>query len=110
MKRYQAHGFGNVRVIGDGSERDLSPRFDLRRHSTTGFAWGYGGSGPAQLALAILADALRDDARALAVYQDFKFGVIAGVSRDEPLDLSEADVLAAVETLEAAAARARSEA
>lgn len=36
--------------------RDLDPRLDLRNHSPTGFAWGYGGSGPAQLALAILAD------------------------------------------------------
>ena len=27
----------------------LDPRFDLAMHSPTGFAWGYGGSGPAQL-------------------------------------------------------------
>ncbi len=32
----------------------LDPRFDIRRHSPTGFAWGYEGSGAAQLALAIV--------------------------------------------------------
>jgi len=36
----------------------LRPRFDLRRHSPDGFNWGYEGSGPAQLALALLADYL----------------------------------------------------
>lgn len=34
--------------------RSLNPRLDLFNHSPTGFEWGYGGSGPAQLALAIL--------------------------------------------------------
>ncbi len=36
--------------------RPLGPRLDLANHSPDGFSWGYGGSGPAQLALAILAD------------------------------------------------------
>jgi hypothetical protein len=31
------------------------------RNSPTGFGWGYGGSGPAQLALALLADSLGDN-------------------------------------------------
>lgn len=33
---------------------DLNARTDIRKHATS-FGWGYGGSGPAQLALAILA-------------------------------------------------------
>src|SRR5262245_1194599 len=41
----------------DAATRDLPARLDLRSHSPTGFEWGYGGSGPAQLALALLADA-----------------------------------------------------
>lgn len=32
------------------------------RHSPTGFSWGYGGSGPADLARCLLIDALGDDA------------------------------------------------
>jgi hypothetical protein len=70
-----------AQVTVDG--RPLRPRFDLRRHSPTGFEWGYGGSGPAQLALAILADFLEDDDLALTVYQDFKRAVIAGIDGDE---------------------------
>ena len=40
----------------------LPTRLDRRNHSPTGFEWGYNGSGPAQLALALLADATGDDA------------------------------------------------
>ena len=49
----------------------LDPRFDLRRHGD-GFNFGHAGSGPAQLSLALLADALGDDERAIRNYQDFK--------------------------------------
>lgn len=57
----------------------------LRNHSPSGFGWGYAGSGPAQLALALLADALLsadapdalDEARRF--YQRFKFEVIATI-------------------------------
>ena len=67
-----------VTVTGSpGNGRPLAPRLDLRNHSPTGFAWGYGGSGPAQLALAILADLLGDDEKAQRLYQDFKWKVIA---------------------------------
>lgn len=55
----------------------LDPRLDLRNHSPDGFEWGYGGSGPAQLALAILADHLSDDEQALNLYQRFKWLAIA---------------------------------
>lgn len=65
-------------AIDDSSPgQALDPRFDLRRHSPTGFEWSYGGSGPAQLALAICADHLKDDELALKVYQYFKANVIA---------------------------------
>jgi hypothetical protein len=58
------------------------PRFDLRRHSPTGFEWGYGGSGPAQLALALAADLLGDDDRAQDVYQALKFQIIGRLTDD----------------------------
>jgi len=54
----------------------LDPRLDLYPHSLDGFQWGYGGSGPAQLALAILADCLGDDV-ALRYYQQFKWDLVA---------------------------------
>ncbi|MEM4227747.1 MAG: DUF6166 domain-containing protein [Candidatus Caldarchaeum sp.] len=81
---------GNTRVVvvEDGKERDLDPRLDLRQHSPTGFEWGYAGSGPAQLALAILAD-LFGDQTATQHYQQFKEEVIAGLMTPE-FELSEA--------------------
>jgi Family of unknown function (DUF6166) len=60
----------------------LDPRLDLRSHSPSGFEWGYLGSGPTQLALALLADALRDDAQALAVYQHAKGALLSGLNRE----------------------------
>lgn len=50
------------------------------RHSPDGFAWGYGGSGPAELARCILIDYFGgDDAeeRAEHLYQNFKMDVLA---------------------------------
>lgn len=71
------HGLANGTVLvceqdGAAPSRPLDPRLDLRRHSPTGFAWGYGGSGPAQLALALACDVLGDDAHALRSYQELK--------------------------------------
>ena len=64
-----------ITVTVDGQR--LNPRRDLWNHSPNGFEWGYGGSGPAQLALAILADHLGDDQEALNFYQRFKWAIIA---------------------------------
>ena len=50
-------------VTVDGNP--LNPRLDLRAMSKAGFEWTYEGAGPAQLALALLADHLGDDAAAL---------------------------------------------
>src|SRR5262249_935807 len=59
------------------NNRPLNPRLDLWNHSPTGFEWGYGGSGPAQLALALLADYFGNDEEALNLYQQFKIQVVA---------------------------------
>ena len=63
----------------------LDPRLDLRNHSPTGFEWGYGGSGPAQLALALAASRL-PETLALTVYQRLKRALVA--SLDHPWHLS----------------------
>ena len=79
MKTYEGKREGyaaDVTVNG----RPLNPRLDLWNHSPTGFEWGYGGSGPAQLALAILADHLDDDDEAVRLHQDFKRDVVAGLN------------------------------
>jgi hypothetical protein len=79
-------------VVRVGNEL-LAPRLDLCNHSPSGFDWGYEGSGPAQLALAILADFFRAKARkglaialaeqrALRLHQAFKRAVVAGFDRE----------------------------
>ena len=54
----------------------LNPRLELRNHTPTGFDWGYCGSGPAQLAVAILADHFDSTDEALELYQRFKWAVM----------------------------------
>lgn len=70
--------FAGVRVTVNG--RALSPDRSRRvwDHSPTGFEWGYGGSGPAQLALALVLDATGDRALTERAYQWFKWATVAG--------------------------------
>jgi hypothetical protein len=83
----------HVAIIADGELRPLPLRLDLFNHSPTGFEWGYAGSGPAQLALALLADATRRDATAQALHQNFKFKVITPLARDAPWEMTDDDVI-----------------
>ena len=79
--------------------RPLDPRLDLRNHSPTGVEWGYAGSGPAQLALALAADVLGDDARAMAVYQALKLRLVGRFPADG-WTLTEDALLATIRSLE----------
>lgn len=74
---------------------ELDPRLDLMDRSPSGFAWGYRGSGPRQLALAILAHACSEDT-AMREHQRFKEEVIAKQDDDEPLLVTEGDIKRAV--------------
>lgn len=85
MKTYSGHRTeaGCAVTVQEGTDsRGLDPRFDLRTHSLTGFEWGYGGSGPAQLALALAADVLEDDDAALDIYQRLKFRLVGQLPKD----------------------------
>lgn len=78
--------------IHHGMRTPLKGRQELWNHSPTGFEWGYGGSGPAQLALALLCDALNDDERAVDLHQQFKWAVVAKLPHLE-WELEQADIL-----------------
>ena len=69
---------GCVVVTNNGP---LDPHYELHNHSPNGFEWGYAGSGPAQLALAMCAE-LVGTARALVVYQQFKDLFLADLEMD----------------------------
>jgi hypothetical protein len=99
MKTYEGYfkrGVPHVRVDIDGRKKGLRWRLDLFNHSPTGFAWGYQGSGPAQLALAILADLLDDDDRAVRLHQKYKRRVIANLPQDQAWMLTANQVRMAV--------------
>jgi hypothetical protein len=95
-----------VAVEEGGASRPLDPRLDLRKHSPTGFEWGYSGSGPAQLALALAADVLGDDDRAQDVYQRLKFKLVAGLPR-EGWELTGDRIRAAIAAIERERDRSR---
>lgn len=61
--------------------------------------WGYGGSGPAQLALELLADATGDIRRAVRSHQAYKFAVVGGLPA-EGWSLHREAVLSVLERIE----------
>ena len=61
----------------DGTLLPLAPSLELRGYSPDGFDHGHAGSGPAQLALALLLDATGDPEVALRHHQDFKRSTVA---------------------------------
>jgi Family of unknown function (DUF6166) len=73
---YSGEQFGRVTVREGRSKRPLDPRFDLQRNSRDAFSWGKGSEGAAQLSVALLADALQNDARALRLHSRFNERVV----------------------------------
>ncbi len=68
--------------------------------------WGYAGSGPAQLALALAADVLGDDDKAQYVYQKLKFKLAGGLPH-EGWVLTEGRIRSAIEAIEQKQGRTR---
>jgi hypothetical protein len=63
----------------------------VKRHSPTGFEWGYSGSGPADLALSILAHHLDMESVGPVLYQAFKAECVAKMGPKWQLHRSEID-------------------
>ena len=93
MKTYRGgRSLDGAVVTVDG--KPLAPRYDLKRLSATGFEWTYEGAGPAQLALALLADHLGNDAKALSLYEPFMRRIVAEL--DNSWELTSGDIDAAL--------------
>jgi hypothetical protein len=73
---------GSCVFVKDTETGAVRPLRHVVRHSPTGMEWGYGGSGPADLALSILADALGSVEKADPFYQAFKWQVVTRLSRE----------------------------
>jgi hypothetical protein len=77
MKTYVVERVGG-RVTATVVESD--GQYALRHlvhHSLDGFEYGYGGSGPSDLARSIIGDFLNHRDPSPAIYQDFKFAFVA---------------------------------
>ncbi len=82
------HITGNVQtreVFVDGLELSPDESLKITNHSPDGFMWGYWGSGPSQLALAILLS-VTDEETAERLYQAFKVEHVATWDKDKDLD------------------------
>lgn len=75
---------GEAMVKLNGRPFDPARSQQVRSHPG-GFEWGYGGSGPSQLALAILLEEV-DEETSVRHYQDFKWVVIANLEGEWMMD------------------------
>jgi len=81
---HKLKGIAETREIWlDGIPLDPEPSQGIRNHSPDGFSWGYGGSGPAQLALAVILE-LTGKAEG---YQEFKWQTIATLPQGEDFNI-----------------------
>ncbi len=82
---------GEPRVTVNGIPFSPRPSQKIWSHSPDGFEWGYGGSGPGQLALAILYDVTKDRHLSVRHHQRFKWDFIACADKSG-FELTEYDV------------------
>lgn len=99
MSTYQglrhSEGMGGQLVLKDGNILSPVPSQKIWNHSPDGFNWGYQGSGPAQLALALLLDATGDPDISGSLHQDFKRAKVA--SWQDDWEITSEEILAWVE-------------
>ena len=97
MKTYEGkRTIDGLVVTVDG--RPLAEHYEVKRFTNFGFEWTYEGDSPRQLALAILADYLGDNARAIRLSEPFMKQVVANLDNDWQLTGTAVD--AAVRSIE----------
>jgi hypothetical protein len=90
MKTYEGkRTIDGLVVTVDGAK--LDERYDVKRYTGLGFEWTYEGASPQQLALAILADHLGDNDRAIQQSEDFMKTVVANLDNDWTLTTQNID-------------------
>ena len=90
MKIYQGRRtIDGLVVTVDG--RPLSEHYEVKRFTRFGFEWTYEGESPQQLALAILADYLGDNDKAIRLSEPFMAKIVANFDNDWRLTGAEID-------------------
>jgi hypothetical protein len=97
LKTYRGYSdredaMGPVAVTVQTGRRRPRPLRHRVYHSPEGFSWGYSGSGPAELARAILADHFRGRIPHQAIYQQFKQEMIAGLEQGRPWTITSTEI------------------
>jgi hypothetical protein len=86
MSKHHLRGeAATLRVWLDGSELLPGPSQRIFNHSSE-FNWGYGGSGPAQLACAIALALTRDKSLAVAIHQRVKDRIVVHLPGGQDFD------------------------
>lgn len=80
-------------------DKPLSLCTEIVNHSPDAFEWGYGGSGPAQLALAILMECFQNPEQAERLHHGFKWKVIAAIQSDV-WQMTDDEVIQALDKIE----------
>lgn len=73
---YSGEAASVVTVRESEKKRPLDRRLDLTQQSAVDFSWGNDESGAAQLAVALLADAVSDDVVAMQLHHEFTRRVV----------------------------------
>lgn len=90
MKTYEGkRTIDGLRVTVDG--KPLGEHYEIKKFTKYGFEWTYEGESPQQLALAILADYLGDNERAIRLSEPFMKSVVANLDNDWTLKGDEID-------------------
>lgn len=76
FKTYHGYRSGDKTIVQVELRGETKRLMHIVRHSPDGFEWGYGGSGPSDLALSILTDVYGFDPPA-SIYMAFKFEKVA---------------------------------
>ncbi len=85
MAQHKLSGKADTReVYLNGKRLDPANSQKHHNHSPDGFNWGYGGSGPAQLALAIMLKIKGSPDG----YQEFKFKTIAAIPQGKDFEIT----------------------
>jgi hypothetical protein len=74
--------FDKEPVLVNGNPLSPERSQNVWNHSPDGFSWGYAGSGPAQLALAVLLEAGLDEKQAVRLHQEFKRDFIQSLPQE----------------------------
>jgi len=84
-------------VYVDGEYLDPKESLKLENHSPDGFNWGYEGSGPSQLALALLLHFTKDKRFSVLFHNELKSDIISLISQGSDFSINKESIIQWIE-------------